>query len=142
MAAVSFADGGSDRGSKEPPITARGRGGGGGKSVYETPPESKSQIPPMLSFIAQMAKPGQIFLCQMVDEMKKVSDMDARIPLSADFMAWLWVQLRLGILLWIFVMMQTQEFDARTVTWLWLSLTDSMDHVQQGQNLARLAVTW
>ncbi len=39
-----------------------------------------------LSFVAQVAKPGQIFLWHMVDEMK-VSDMDARISLSADFMA-------------------------------------------------------
>ncbi len=40
-----------------------------------------------LSFVAQVAKPGQVFLHRIVDKMQKVHDIDDRITLSSDFLA-------------------------------------------------------
>ncbi len=40
-----------------------------------------------LSFVAQVAKPGRIFLRCMVEEMQMVHEMDNRVPLSAEFLA-------------------------------------------------------
>ncbi len=40
-----------------------------------------------LSFVAQVAKPGWVFLHWIVDEMQKVHDMDDQITLSSNFLA-------------------------------------------------------
>ncbi len=40
-----------------------------------------------LSFVAQVAKPGRIFLHHMVEEMQTVQDMDDHVSLSAEFLA-------------------------------------------------------
>ncbi len=40
-----------------------------------------------LSFVAQVAKPGRIFLCHMVEEMQTVQQMDDHVSLSAKFLA-------------------------------------------------------
>ncbi len=40
-----------------------------------------------LSFMAQVAKPGRIFLHCMVEEMQVVQEMDDRVSLSAEFLA-------------------------------------------------------
>ncbi len=40
-----------------------------------------------LSFVAQVAKPGRVFLHRIMDEMQKVHDMDDQITLSSDFLA-------------------------------------------------------
>ncbi len=40
-----------------------------------------------LSFVAQVAKPGWIFLQCMVEEMQKATGMDESISLSADFLS-------------------------------------------------------
>ncbi len=40
-----------------------------------------------LSLVAQVAKPGWVFLCQIVDEVQKVRNMDDQITLSSDFLA-------------------------------------------------------
>ncbi len=40
-----------------------------------------------LSFVAQVAKPGRIFLHHMVEEMQSVQEMDDQVSLSAKFLA-------------------------------------------------------
>ncbi len=40
-----------------------------------------------MSFVAQVAKPGWVFLRRIVDEMQKVHDMDDQITFSSDFLA-------------------------------------------------------